>query len=237
MRKLQGLDYTIVRLAVVYGKHDHKIQGFHRLLFSLANQSMPFLLTSRGVSHSYSNTRKLPFFIDHVIRNRQEFGGQTVHFVDRQPVELAKLILTTKSYLGLSTPKEIYVPYTISKIGKMGLLWLIRKLGRIGVVSKMPAELIFMENFYQTQTLSARKLMESSFGDPLPEVTVYSEIPALIEYYITRWEHLNLISTYNVGYFDPKKRAELFLNSPEEMLASIHHDSFASRPDFDDFLQ
>jgi len=45
----QGLDYTIIRLALVYGKHDHKIQGVHRLLFSIANQSLPLMPTKTGV--------------------------------------------------------------------------------------------------------------------------------------------------------------------------------------------
>ena len=43
MAKHEGLDYTCIRLAIVYGDHDHKIQGFHRLFFSIADESMPFL--------------------------------------------------------------------------------------------------------------------------------------------------------------------------------------------------
>ena len=47
-----GLDFSCIRLAVVYGNHDHKIQGFHRLLFSIADESMPFLFTKKGTKHS-----------------------------------------------------------------------------------------------------------------------------------------------------------------------------------------
>ena len=48
----EGLDYSCIRLAIVYGEHDHKIQGFHRLLFSVAEGSMPFLFTRKGATHS-----------------------------------------------------------------------------------------------------------------------------------------------------------------------------------------
>ena len=34
MSEKEGLDYSCIRLAIVYGAHDHKIQGFHRLFFS-----------------------------------------------------------------------------------------------------------------------------------------------------------------------------------------------------------
>ncbi len=66
MHETLGLDYTNIRLAVVYGKHDHKIQGFHRLLFSIADQAMPVLLTRRGVKHSYTHSKKIPPFVHHV---------------------------------------------------------------------------------------------------------------------------------------------------------------------------
>lgn len=41
LAKTRGLDYTIVRLAIAYGKHDYKIQGLHRLLVFIADQAMP----------------------------------------------------------------------------------------------------------------------------------------------------------------------------------------------------
>jgi nucleoside-diphosphate-sugar epimerase len=47
MHQNVGLDYTAIRLAVVYGEHDHKIQGFHRLFFSIADQAMPVLFTKK----------------------------------------------------------------------------------------------------------------------------------------------------------------------------------------------
>ncbi len=114
-----GLDYTILRLAVVYGKHDHKIQGFHRLLFTIADRSMPVLLTSRGICHSYSHSKKLPPLIHYLLNNREEFSCQTYNFVDQKPVELAELILTIRSYLDLPTPRRIFVPYPVAKTGRI----------------------------------------------------------------------------------------------------------------------
>ena len=40
MAEQKGLDYTCIRLAIVYGAHDHKIQGFHRMFFSVADEAM-----------------------------------------------------------------------------------------------------------------------------------------------------------------------------------------------------
>ncbi len=48
MHPTERLDYTIKRLAVVYGAHHHEIQGFHCLLFSLVDESMTVLPTRRG---------------------------------------------------------------------------------------------------------------------------------------------------------------------------------------------
>ena len=221
MNKNQGLDYTNIRLAVVYGEHDHKIQGFHRLFYSIANESMLFMLTKPGVMHSYSNCNKLPSFVHHALENREEFSGQTYNFVDRSPVKLAQLILTIKSYLELPVPKEIYPPLPLVKLGKTWLGWIIWGLNRIGIESRMPAELMFLENFYKTQTLSAKKLEKSSFRDPEPETTIFTQLPCLIQYYLTRWEQLNLIMPYNKEFFDPKKKGDLFLNSPRSLLESV----------------
>jgi len=221
----QGLDYTIVRLAVVYGKHDHKIQGFHRLFFSIVDQAMPFMVTKRGVLHSYSNSKKVPPFVHHVLENRAEFSGQIINFVDRLPVELATLVLTIRAYLELNFPKAIYLPYPLAKGFSEIIRRLLRALRHVGVEARMPAELMFLESFYQTQTLSARKLEASSFVDPMPGTTVLTYLPDMIEYYLTRWEHLNLIEPFNKEFFDPKKRSEEFLRSPETLLATIHEES------------
>ena len=110
MGKHQGLDYTIIRLAIVYGEHDHKIQGFHRLFFSIADEAMPFMITKKRVSHSYTNSNKIPYFIHHVIDNREEFGQETYHFVDRDPVEMADLILSIRSYLELNVLGKYMFP-------------------------------------------------------------------------------------------------------------------------------
>ncbi|MEN8190201.1 MAG: NAD-dependent epimerase/dehydratase family protein [Thermodesulfobacteriota bacterium] len=220
-----GLDYTCIRLAVVYGEHDHKIQGFHRLFFSIADEAMPVLFTKKGVKHSYSNANKLPYFVHHVLENREEFSGETYHFVDSHPVELGDLILTIKSYLELKSPREIYVPYPLAKGGQKFLTLLLRFLSKIGIKGGLPAELMFLESFYKTQTLSSRKLQQSSFVDPMPEETIYTKLPALVIYYLTRWGHQNMISTFNEVMFSPNLMDDDFRNNPLELLESIHADS------------
>ncbi len=224
MHRTLGLDYTTIRLAVVYGTHDHKIQGFQRMLFSLADQTMPFLFTNQQAMHSYSNAKKIPFFVHHVLSHRQEFSGQSFHFVDSNPVLLSQLILTIKSYLELKRPKEVFLPYPLAKVGADCMVALTRILRRIGIESKMPPELMFLKNFYQTQSLSATKLGQSSFVDPDPGATVFTELPRLIQYYLTRWEDRNLIVPYDKIFFDPSKRTDIFLNDPEQILASLKNE-------------
>lgn len=225
----RGLDYTIVRLAVVYGKHDHKIQGFHRLLFSIADRAMPILLTKKGAMHSYSNAEKLPLFVYHLLVNREEFSGQTYNFADPEPVELSRLILTIKSLMNLKTPREIYFPYILAKAGKTVLCWFLSKLVRIGIEARMPGELMFLESFYESQTLSVEKLLQSSFGDPQPETTVYSLLPEFIEYYLTRWESLNLIVDFNKEFYGSKhSRLDDFVRKPDDLLTVIHQEKSTS---------
>ncbi len=223
----QGLDYTGIRLGVVYGKHDHKIQGFHRLFFSIMNQAMPVMLTSRGVRHSYTHAKKLPPFVHYILDHRQEFSGRTYNFVDPDRVELAEVILTIKRYLELPIPKEIYIPYRLAKFGRRSLELLVRALSRIGVEARMPGELMFLENFYKTQTLSPARILGSSYKGLEPEVTVYTKLPDMIEYYLTRWEQLNLISNYNREVFDPGHRREVFVNDPQRLLETVKNDSLA----------
>ena len=221
----KGLDYTIIRLAIVYGEHDHKIQGFHRLFFAIADESMPCLFTKKGVRHSYTNANKLPYFVHHVLDHREEFSGETYHFVDPKPVELDELILTIKSYLELKTPREIYVPYPVIKSGKYFLERLAKMLNWFGITVRLPPELMFLENFYQSQTLTSDKLQESSFVDPFPGETIYTALPELVIYYLTRWGHLNLITTFNEEFFGSNELEEDFRYNPRELLTSIHADS------------
>lgn len=228
LHQKHGLDYTNIRLAVVYGAHDHKVQGFHRLLFSIADQTMPLLFTNRQAIHSYSNAKKVPPFVHHVLRHREEFGGKTWHFVDPLPVSLSELIITIKSYLELKRPREIYLPYPLARFGAGMMRGITRLLGRIGIEARMPAELLFMENFYQTQTLSSRRLQSSSFVDPKPEATVFTELPHLLEYYLSRWEALNLITPYNQDFFACRQRGEEFARNPQSLLKEL--DEEVGRP-------
>jgi len=236
MHEKYGLQYTLIRMAIVYGTHDHKIQGINRLLFNIVDRAMPFMLTKKkGVLHSYSNANKVPYFIHHILKNKEEFAGQHFHFVDPQPVELAKLILTIKAYMNLKTPREIYIPYQVAKAGNNFMNWVIKLFNRLGYKANMPAEMIFLENFYKTQTLSCKKLQNSGFIDPSPQTTVFTELPSLIEYYTARWEHLNLFSSFsrkdsnsphtrkNTADSD-EQLAEMFMNSPQKMLDTIQKD-------------
>lgn len=234
MHQTVGLDYTSIRLAVVYGEHDHKIQGFHRLFFSIADQSMPALFTKKKVLHSYSNANKLPYFVHHALLNRQEFSGETYHFVDKEPVELAELILTIKSYLEVKTPREIYIPYPVATIAKKTMEVLLHFFSKVGLKASLPAELMFLESFYKTQTLSSRKLRLSSFHDPMPEETIYTRLPDLVIYYLTRWSHQNLISTFSESMIQASAMDSDFQQRPQELLTSIHQDSVNPFPDLCD---
>lgn len=225
MYQTVGLDYTCIRLAVVYGEHDHKIQGFHRLFFSIADEAMPVLFTKKKVLHSYSNANKLPFFVHHLLLNRREFSGETYHFVDKDPVELANLILTIKSYLEVKTPREIYVPYPLASMGKKTMEFILKGLSKIGLKASLPAELMFLESFYKTQTLSPKKMRASSFCDPMPEETIYTKLPALVIYYLTRWSHQNLISTFSESMVQSSAQDTEFQQAPQALLNSIHQDS------------
>lgn len=223
LQKNAGLDYSCIRLAVVYGNHDHKIQGFHRMLFSIADESMPFLFTSKGVHHSYSNCRKLPYFIHHILDNRQEFSGQTYNFADRLHVNLPDLILTIKSYLQLRRPYEVYVPYQMANIGKRCTSALLRVMRTFGLKANLPPELIFIRNFYTTQTLNTNKLQESSFDDPMPEETVFTRMPDMVIYYLTRWSHQNLITTYDEEIRADGTFEQDFKHHPKTLLEKMHN--------------
>ncbi len=222
MAEKEGLDYSCVRLAIVYGAHDHKIQGFHRLLFSIADESMPVLFTKKNTLHSYTNARKLPHFIHHMLENRAEFSNRTYHFVDKNPVDLATLILTIKSYLRLNQPKEIYVPYWMANSGKNVLNTLLRIFRRIGLKATLPPELMFLDSFYKPQTLSCERLNNSSFVDPMPEESIFTRLPDLISYYLKRWSHENLISSYNANLGIEKPVEHTFINNPQKLIDDIH---------------
>ncbi len=231
MAEQEGLDYTCIRLAIVYGAHDHKIQGFHRLFFSIADESMPVLFTKKHTLHSYSNARKLPFLINHALANRAEFRGRTYNFVDKNPVDLASLILTIKAYLQLNQPKEIYVPYWMASSGKKCLDTLLRVLRRIGLKATMPPELMFLDNFYKPQTLSPQRLQESSFVDPMPGETIFTRLPELVVYYLTRWSHENLISTFRESFDKEKSLNHTFSHNPEYLVDAVHSQGIGPFPD------
>jgi len=138
---------------------------------------------------------KIPPFIHYLLENREEFSGQKYHFVDHNPVELSQVILTIKSYLKINIPKEIYISYPMARFSINCLKLILKGLNRIGIEARLPPEMMFMKSFYKTLTLSTEKLRNSSYGIPDREHTVFTGLSSIIEYYITRWEHLNLISS------------------------------------------
>ncbi|NOQ66145.1 MAG: hypothetical protein GQ556_02890 [Desulfobacterales bacterium] len=115
----------------------------------------------------------------------------------------------------------------------------IKLFNRIGYKAQMQDEMIFLKNFYKTQTLSCKKLRNSSFVDPNPEATIFTELPSLVKYYTARWEHLNLFSSFSSKEFssthgteeisDPAEQlAETFTNSPTKLLDTIHNEGLGS---------
>lgn len=236
LAKTEGLDYTTIRLAIVYGRHDHKIQGITHLFFAVANQTMPFMMTKPKVKHSYSNARKVPFFVDHVIRNRSEYSGKVYHLVDPEPVVLSDLILAVKKFLKVPKPRKIYIPYSSALVARGMMSRLLGLLRTVGVASRMPAEMMFLERFYQTQTLSSENLRKSSFLDPYPDSTIFKELPDILRYYIDRWHHLNLLSAKRSVKTDSDTLSRLFVSQPEKLMEEIHRQGMNSAID-DDFLR
>jgi len=230
MMRHHGLDCTIIRVSIVYGEHDHKIQGFHRLLFAIADEAVPFLFTKRGVKHSYTNAAKIPHFIHHILLRREEFSGQIYHFADPEPVALDDLILTIRAYLEVKLPREIYVPYPLVITGKFFLERAAGVLNGFGITARLPPEYMFLKNVYLSQTLATDKLRRSSFVDPAPEEDIYTRLPRLVIYYLTRWAHLNLITRFR-DQFIGNELANDFLRHPDELLGSIHADSTTPWPD------
>ena len=229
MMRHQGLDCTIIRVSIVYGEHDHKIQGFHRLLFAIADEAVPCLFTKRGVQHSYTNAAKIPHFVHHALLHRKEFSGQTYHFADPEPVPLDDLILTIRAYLEVKLPREIYVPYPVVIAGKFFLERIAGMLNGFGITARLPPEYMFLKNIYLSQTMATEKLRRSSFIDPAPEENIYTRLPRLVIYYLTRWAHLNLITRFR-DQFIGNELANDFLRHPDALLGSVHADSTTPWP-------
>ncbi len=223
LHEYYGLDYTIVRLGIVYGKHDYKIKGLHRLLFSVAAGTLPVLLTRRGVSHSYTNLRKIPFFVEHIINRREEFCGRAINFTDKVPVELSSLIMLIRRLMSRKRPHKLHLPLPMAKTCISLVDWVKGRMAKIGVESTMPAELSFLESMYESQVLSTDRLEESSFEDPDKEQTLLTELPALIQYYIPRWEQLGLLDKpQRPDHGLLKKPSDYFISDPAKLIDLIH---------------
>ncbi len=222
LHRTEDLDYTVVRLAAVYGNHDHKIQGIQRMMFAIADESMPVMFTQKGVLHSYSSSRKLPYFVDHVLSHRDEFRGGEYNFVDRNPVELRELILAIKTFLEVKYPKDICVPYPLARFGQRSTTLLLKVMRKFGLKANLPPELIFLRQFYITQTLNCDRLQRSSFVDPMPDENIFSLLPEMIYYYLTRWNHQNLISTFKEKTAESNSFCNAFIHHPDQLLDAVH---------------
>ena len=122
----------------------------------------------------------------------------------------------------------------MAQFGAKCIQQLLKLLVKLGIDARLPQELMFLSQFYKTQLLSSQKLQQSSFVDPHPEETVFSLLPDLLQYYLTRWEQLNLITSYSKEFFDPQRLAEEFLHSPEDLLADIHSNKIEPFQKFSD---
>jgi len=98
----------------------------------------------------------------------------------------------------------------------------------------MPAELMFLGNFYESQTLSSEKLIASSYGLVDGEITVFTELPQMIEYYLTRWGHLNLIEEYNESFYLPKTYGNDFIAAPRSVIELVQTKGAEILTDFSD---
>ena len=56
----------------------------------------------------------------------------------------------------------------------------------------------------------------------MPEETIFTRLPELVIYYLTRWSHENLISTYNENLEMEKPEEQKFLNNPQVLLDETH---------------
>ena len=95
---------------------------------------------------------------------------------------------------------------------------------------------MFLKNFYITQTLSSKKLAASSFVDPFPDATVFSVLPLLIDYYLTRWNHLNLLSSDVKERHSYSSEGRRFLESPQGLLKELEKKSHLSLDELEEFL-
>jgi hypothetical protein len=144
--------------------------------------------------------------------------------VDKEPVAFDDLALTIRAYLELKKPREIYIPYYCVRTGMFFLERLAGFLSWFGITARLPLEYMFLKDVYQSQTLSREKLEHSSFVDPAPEENIYTRLPSLVVYYLTRWGHLNLITRFKNEFFADTLEED-FLYHPEELLRSVHADS------------
>jgi hypothetical protein len=108
---------------------------------------------------------------------------------------------------------------------------LLRFLRKFGLKADLPPELMFLNSFYKSQVLSSARLEASSFVDPMPEETIYTRLPDLIIYYLTRWSHQNLITTYDECMNFEKPEIEAFLQNPKELLDSVHSKGIGPFPE------
>jgi len=103
-------------------------------------------------------------------------------------------------------------------IKQTGVLTGVRTLR---IQAAIPPEMMILDNLYNPQTLSAEKLNNSSFVDPLPEETIVTRRPELVIYSLWRWTHENLITTFK-DILDEESVEDIFKQDPGRLLKLIH---------------
>ncbi len=81
---------------------------------------------------------------------------------------------------------------------------------------------MFLESFYQNQTLSSAKIRQSSFVDPDPHQTIFSLLPDITSYYLTRWTEQNLITGRDLELSQEETYDQTFRHAPSRLIDVIH---------------
>jgi hypothetical protein len=56
----------------------------------------------------------------------------------------------------------------------------------------------------------------------MPEESIFTRLPELVVYYLNRWSHENLISTFNENLEIKKPVEPNFMSNPQKLIDEIH---------------
>ena len=84
------------------------------------------------------------------------------------PIDSSPEMAFETNYLGSINPAKetlkLFVPYVLARIGKAWIRWIVKIMTRTGIEARIPAELMLIENFYKSQTLSSKNLKGTGLG-------------------------------------------------------------------------